>query len=468
MAKLQAVKNLKVSTSAELLSYIINQDPILRDNIDLPVQGQSIASIGKIIVNNQRYKNAFLNVVNIIGMTIITRNHWENPWETFTNKGELSFGHQVRELIVDIANVYDYNENQNNVTRFLENVIPNVLEYIHEINFQKFYQTTTSDEQMSLAFERDDLFTLVDEIINSLYEALAYDKYLVNKYMLSRRILDGTLSPVMIDSSLDIREQVSVMKSVSEKMTFRSPKYNPAGIRKASSFDDQMTILDAEYSAKISTEVLATSYFRNDAEMKTRLAVIDSFVEQDIDRLNELFRSEDGSYLSGYTPFTDEELEQLKKVRGVILGRDFWQNYRYQMRIDGESEGRKTEFFNPVTLKTNHFLHFWAIFSTSPFENAVVLTDEEPEVTTLSVIPQEITIYPGNSVLFSAEVLTKGFANKSVTWDINEEAKEAGVKINSKGVLTTPKDLSINQISVTATSIFDNTKQATAVVTVTI
>ena len=31
-------KNVSVKSSAELLSYIINQDPILRENIDLPVE----------------------------------------------------------------------------------------------------------------------------------------------------------------------------------------------------------------------------------------------------------------------------------------------------------------------------------------------------------------------------------------------------------------------------------------------
>ena len=50
---------LKAQNNAELLSYIINQDPVLSANIDLPVQGQDIAPIGKIIVNNQRYKMHF-------------------------------------------------------------------------------------------------------------------------------------------------------------------------------------------------------------------------------------------------------------------------------------------------------------------------------------------------------------------------------------------------------------------------
>ena len=36
--------------SAELLSYIINSNPVLSENLDLPVQGQSIAPIGKIAI----------------------------------------------------------------------------------------------------------------------------------------------------------------------------------------------------------------------------------------------------------------------------------------------------------------------------------------------------------------------------------------------------------------------------------
>ena len=46
---------LNVRNDAELLSYIINIEPELRENIDLPVQGESIAPIGQVIVNNQRY-----------------------------------------------------------------------------------------------------------------------------------------------------------------------------------------------------------------------------------------------------------------------------------------------------------------------------------------------------------------------------------------------------------------------------
>ena len=183
MPNIKAVSqnNLAVTNSIELLSYIINQVPVLYDNIDLPVQGESIKPIGKIIMSNPAYKNAFLNTVNLIGLTVITRNHWKNPWKKFTDKGRISYGQQVREIIVDIANVYDYNEMLKNEYDFVKTEVPNVLSYLHEVNYQKFYKTTTSDEQMAMAFETENLFTLIDQIVNSLYEGLEYDSYQANK-----------------------------------------------------------------------------------------------------------------------------------------------------------------------------------------------------------------------------------------------------------------------------------------------
>ena len=127
-------KALSANTSAELLSYIINVTPELAGEIDLPVQGQSIAPIGKIIINNQRYRNAFINTVNLIGLTVIKRNAWDNPWD-FTKRGTLRYGQQIREIINDLCNVYDYNTNFTDVDRFLTNVVPNVFNYIYIFTF---------------------------------------------------------------------------------------------------------------------------------------------------------------------------------------------------------------------------------------------------------------------------------------------------------------------------------------------
>lgn len=467
-------KVLKVTSDSELLSFIINTTPELASVIDLPVQGESIAPIGKIIMSNERMKNAFINALDLIGLTVIDRNYWEDPWEGFTNRGTLNYGQSVREMIVDIADVFDYNQYANDVDHFLENVVPNVYNYVHEVNYQKFYKTTTSDEQMAMAFNTEGgLFDLIEKIVTSLYEGYKYDKYIVNKYMLCRRILDGTVTSVKIAdySSLTPRQRVSFVKNVSSMMTFRSPKYNPAGIRIATSFEDQIMILNTDFEADMSTEVLATSFFRNDAEMKTNLALIDGYNTHDTARLAELLGS-------AYIPFTDGELSALANIPCCIIDREFFQNYNYA--LDTSAEGvtttgtRATNFYNPETLKNNHWLHTWKVLSTSPFKQAVVFTKNvTPAVSSITVTPSTATVNAGQTLGFSATVATTGFANKAVTWSIYSDGTTGDVPAvldPLTGVLTIPANYVTGalgaEVVVKATSVFDTTKSASATVTV--
>lgn len=466
--------NLNVTNSAELLSYVINQTPELREEIPLPKQGESINGIGKIIMKNIVYKNAFLNTINLIGLTVITRNHWENPWKKFTDKGELSWGQQIREVITDIANVYDYNEYVNRPHDFIKTEVPNVLSYLHEINYQKFYKTTTSDEQMAMAFERGDLFSLIDEIVNSLYEGYEYDTYLVNKYMLARRILDGTVTAVQITNfaNLTDRDVVAFIKGYSNDMTFRSPKFNPAGIRKATAFEDQFAIVSTKFDAKFTTNVLATSYFRSDAEMKANMELVDGFGNFDEPRLAEIFAKRNEStgeiipneYVDGYVPLTADEKSALAEIPCVIVGIDFFQDRYYGM--DNNAPTRKTEFFNPQTMRTNHWLHSWGSVSSSPFENAICFTVTAQAVSSVTVSPSTATVSKGQSLQLSATVVTTGFANKAVYWSVDADAYADGVRISDMGELIIPSDATVESVTVTATSIYDNTKTGTATITV--
>ena len=466
--------NLNVTNSAELLSYVINQTPELREEIPLPKQGESINGIGKLIMKNIVYKNAFLNTINLIGLTVITRNHWENPWKRFTDKGELSWGQQIREVITDIANVYDYNEYVNRPHDFIKTEVPNVLSYLHEINYQKFYKTTTSDEQMAMAFERGDLFSLIDEIVNSLYEGYEYDTYLVNKYMLARRILDGTVTAVQIENfaNLTDRDVVAFIKGYSNDMTFRSPKFNPAGIRKATAFEDQFAIVSTKFDAKFTTNVLATSYFRSDAEMKANMELVDGFGNFDEPRLAEIFAKRNEStgeiipneYVDGYVPLTADEKSALAEIPCVIVGIDFFQDRYYGM--DNNAPTRKTEFFNPQTMRTNHWLHSWGSVSSSPFENAICFTVTAQGVTSVTVSPSTATVSKGQTLQLSATVVTTGFANKAVYWSVDADAYADGVRISDMGELIIPSDATVKSVTVTATSIYDNTKTGTATITV--
>lgn len=450
MAKTKVLKNTK--SNAELLSFIINQNPELSEEIDLPVQGQDLAPIGKLISKNDRYKNAFINTVNLIGLTVIKKNLWENPWN-FTMRGTLAFGQQVREIINDLCDVYDYNENCENVTRFLDTVVPNVLNYIHEINFQKFYQTTTSDDQIAMAFTREGgLLALIEDIIGMMYESYTYDKFIIDKYMLCRRIVDGTVTPAKIEiENVYARQVVSQIKAVSNKMTFRSPNYNPAGIRRATNFDDQILIVSSEFEGAFSTEVLATSFFRDEAEMRSHLALIDSFSDHDTSRLTELLGDQ-------FTEFTEAEITSLAEIPAVLVSREWFMDYEFELTLEGTS--RYTEFYNPVSLRNNHFLHTWCVISSSPFENACCFCQTQGEITGVTVSPDTATIAVNSKLPMSADVEVTGIINKAVTWTVDNDELAT---ISAAGVLTAKAP---GEVTVTATSIADPTQSGTATITI--
>ena len=457
---------IKANNDAELLSYIINVTPELREEIDLPVQGESIAPIGKIIVSNERYKNAFLNTINLIGLTVIDRVSWENPWRVFTDRGRINFGQTVRELFVEMAKVYDYQSTVDNPTNFLANVVPDVFNYLHELNFQKYYKTTTSDEEIAMAFtEEGQLMDLIEKIVRSLYVGYEYDMYIVSKYMLCRRILDGTVTPVEIDgyASLTSRERVSAIKNVSNLMTFLSPNYNPAGVHVASAFDDQILIMNTDFQADYDTSVLATSYFMNEAQFKSNYALIDGFNNHDTARLLEVLGDQ-------YVAFTEGELTALANIPCVIIDRQWFQVYTYSLDNASDPAGdgtRRTSFFNPETLRNNHWLHAWKVFSTSPFMNAAVFTkDVTPAVTAVAVSPSTAVVTPGQSLKLSASVTAAGFANKAVQWSVTTSTEGAKASIKQDGTLTIDKDTPGQaSFTVTAKSVYNTSVSGTATVT---
>ena len=428
---------LKASSNAELISFFINSNPELQEEIDLPVQGQSTQEIGKIIVDNARYRNMFINTVNLIGLTIIRENRWDNPWDVFTNKGRLRFGQQIREIIMDLARVHDYNAEYDDKDEFLTTEVPDVYQYMHQINFQKWYRQTINENELRMAFadeEGDGLYNFIERVVANLYESYKYDKYLIDKYQLCRRIVDGTIPAKKIEdfATKTPREVLSVMKGVSNLMSFRSPNYNPAGIRRATPLSEQYLLIDALREGINSTEIYATSYFLNEAQAKTSMAMIDTFSVTDEARLTELLGE-------GFTPFTDAEKSALTHVIGVAFAKDLFMDYYYA--LDDTPEGKtEREFTNPTTLDRNLYLHAWGVMSTSPYANACVFVDQDIAVSSVSIDPSTATVSKGQTVKFSASVSTTGCANKSVKYTINSQAITSGAKINQSGLLQIPSN----------------------------
>lgn len=459
---------LRVQDNLSLLSYAINMNPVLREGIDLPTEDTSSADIGKIIMSNNRYKNAFINTFNVLALTVLDRMDFINPWK-FTERGNIRFGSQVRELALDVSAPHDYKEyvdkNNANPCEFLKTEVPNIFSYVYNINWEKFWKASLTEEDLAKAFNTEQgLYSLITEVSSNLRASYQYALFLTDKYQLARRIVDGTIPTVEIADydTLTPRQRVTQMKTISNNMTFPSRNYNPAGLVRSTPFDRQILIMSSETEAELTTEVLATSFFTNQADYKSRMSLVDNFGLFDQDYLMELFSTKN----TPYVPFTEEQVQALNEIPAVLIDSEFFQDRYYAM--DGESDTKQTEFYNPETLSHNIWLHSWRIFATSPFKNGVVFVKSKPTITSVEVNPAEVTTSVGQTVQLTATVSTENFANKSVIWSVDETSAGKGVTIDQSGKLYIPSDFTPAEgtITVTATSVYDNEKKDTSTITV--
>lgn len=446
------------ATSADVLNAIRNSASInYRDYVPVATQdADSVREIGNVIMQFPALQNEFItNLINRIGRVIVTSKMYTNPLEMF-KKGRLDFGESVEELFVNLSKPYEYSAEKAETNVFKRN-IPDVRAAFHVMNYQKFYKNTIQQEQLRQAFlSWDGVDDLIAKITDSMYSAASTDEFIMMKYLLAKKILNGQLYPVEVSAEKTteaLKANTSAMRATSNKLTFNSDKYNLAGVTTHTDRADQYILVNADYDALMDVEVLASAFNMTKAEFLGQRILVDGFGTFDTDRLNSLFTDQDGNYLSNYTPLTEAEITALNSIPAVLVDRDFFMIF--------ENLTQFTEQYNGEGLYWQYFYHIWETFSSSPFANAVVFTPTAPTVTGVTVSPATAESRAGQHVQFTAEVVTTGFAPQSVNWTV----EGTGATVSSSGLVTLD-DTATGEITVTATSTFDSSQTATATITV--
>lgn len=441
------------ANSVQILNAIRNEAPSsYRDYVPVAENNTaSIRRIGEIIMQYQPLQNDFLKaLVNRIGRVLITSKMYSNPWADF-KKGMLEFGETVEEVFVNLAKPHQFNpavaENE-----VFKREIPDVRAAFHSMNYQKFYKTTISNDQLRQAFlSWDGITDLISKIIDAMYTGANYDEFITMKYMIARLALEGNIYPANIPvvNADNAKSIVSTIKGVSNELEFLSTKYNMAGVATYTNKNEQYIILNAAFDAVIDVEVLASAFNIDKAQFMGRRVLVDSFANLDNDRLSQLFPD--------FVPFTTEQIAQLNTIPAVILDRDWFMIF--------DNFYNFTEQYNGEGLYWNYWYHVWKTFSASPFANGILFTTETPGITSVTVSPATATVAKGGSLQLSATVVSTGFASKGVTWSVTGPA-DAGTTVSPSGLLYVNPDETATTITVTATSIYNSTKTGTSTITV--
>lgn len=435
---LNAIRN---SASENYRSYV----PYANESID------SIRSIGNVLMTYPGLQNEFLsNLINRIGMVLITNKMFDNPWNVF-KRGTMEFGETIEEVFVNIAKPFQFDPAVAESKVFARE-IPDVRAAFHILNYQKFYKQTIQQEQLRQAFlSWNGVNDLIAKIVDGMYSSANYDEFIAMKYMIARHILDGDLyaTEVPAVTSDNMKQITSTIKGISNSFTFMSSKYNMAGVANYSNKEDQFLILNSAFDASMDVEVLAASFNMDKAEFMGHRVLVDNFGELDDTRLEELFGSE-----PDYTPISPDEKTALNAIPGIIVDRDWFMIFDNLYYF--------TEQYNGEGLYWNYWYHVWKIFSVSPFANASVLVPDTPSVTSVAINPSSANVTAGQSVQLTAVVETENFAPKSVTWEIKPPVE--GFSVENGLVKTTAE--ATGSATVVATSTFDTSKTGQATVTI--
>lgn len=408
--------------------------------------------IGALLYNNITLQNAFIpELLNKIALTLVQSKHWEDPW-AMLEKGKLEYGDIVQEIFVKMAKPHRFNQKQAEET-LLKREFPDIATAFHQMNYQYFYKQTISNEELRSAFlSWEGLVKFISDIIQSMFTAANYDAYQVKKYMIALAILNGGLAThtvASITNKATAEDAVAAARSISTLMGIMSPNYNFMGVPNFAKPEDTVIILNAWAEGRIDVSVLAADFNIDKAEFLTMHRLITSgFGDLDTERLGIIFKDE-----PTYVEISQDDLDELNKIPFAIFDRSFFQIY--------DKLNLVTNFYNQDGLYWNYDYHVWKILGISPFANCMVFSELEPAVTDVTVSPSAVTISVGQQATLVANVQTTGFASQQVTWASDNE----NVTVAKNGIVKTLAGAT-GTANITATSVVDTTKSATAVVTI--
>lgn len=407
---------------------------------------QSIRQVGQFINATQERQNQFLSaLVNRIALVIISSKFYSNPW-AFAKKGIIEDGETVEEIFNAIIDAEQYVPD--NGTQTTQEILeaefkvrkPNVLAAYHVMNYQKMYPVSVSYEQMKAAFvTRTALTNLISRIVGTIYSSANYDEFLALKYVLYRLALDGTLPVVNVPApTKDNADDIMInIKYVSDEMTFMKKSYNIARVETYTDKENQMLIFSTKSSSTIDVAALASAYNLDKIEFAGRQILMDSFTQDEVDRLNVLFADD-----PTYEPLTVTDISNIGNIVCFLIDKDM------PMLIDNLN--MTTYTYLASKMRWTYFYHKWLTLSASPFKNCVCFVSGTNEVTGITLNPPTATVNKGSTVQFIANVQATGIADTSVTWEISGDGIAS--TIDQNGLVTIGAGETAQSLTVTATS----------------
>lgn len=425
-----SVQNLNAST-VDILNVIRkNAGQEYQDLVPEISKSSEIPKVGEVLFGYPALANQFISaLINRIAAVRVKSVTFNDPMNKRFGKGLLEYGETVEEIFVQIANVrvFDYDKAEK---RELKRTMPDIRSALHTMSWNVQYPVTVTDTDLRKAFlSADGVTDLIARIVDSIYKAAEYDSYLLYKYLLIKTISHGKIVSQTVPNSDDIEEFAIAFRATSNKLTIPRREYNAANVLTNTDKDKQYLFLDANFAARYSVKVLASAFNMSEADYTSKVVLIDNWDEFDNDRFDAIRAESDM-----IDEVTTEELNAMKKVRGVLVDEWFFQCYDNAMKM--------TETFVAAGDYWNYFYRVQKTISYSPFANAIAFVTSDAVVT----LPESLTVkITDKSVSDVATIFTLAVQDDDATLHSTnvrfvqtEEATRTAIAIHEYGAVIMP------------------------------
>lgn len=382
-------------------------------DIESPTEA-TCRNIGAVIFSSPVLENKFFyGLINKVGKQVINEKTYRNPLEVL-EAGTLEFGEIVEEIFINLAKPFQYDPDVSQYTFHLINR-PDVVVAYHVVNAQIYYKDSISRKEAKRAFyswEGVDKF--ISGVITSMYNGLNQDKFLMTKYMIAYRLVNGQMAVKNIPAISAANMQtigVTIKETIGDMEYYRND-LNYANVDNFVPAEDQILIVTNKFKAYFDFVELASAYNLEYKDLMARIITIDSFgTGLDNPRYDELLKDDKLRHT-----FTSDEITALNGVAAVLADREFFRIYRQDNEVTDT-------LYIPEARMVNYWLYYDGIFSTSPFANAVAFSGGTPAISAITATPSSFTAPQDYSeYIVTTAVTASDFADTNLIVSVSGDA----------------------------------------------
>ena len=424
------INTIRANASSNYQSMV----PEITKSTEIPV-------VGDVLFGYPSLANEFIAaLVNRIALVRVNSVTFNNEYAEL-KKGFLQMGETVEEVFINLTKAREFSP-EKAAARELKRSLPDVRTAFHTINWKTQYPMTIQYEDLRQAFTSPDGVTdLIAKLVASLNQSAEYDEYLLFKYLMIKAITKGKMKPVAMDAA-NPKDAAVKFRSYSNRLTFVSPDFNAASVHTTTPRADQYIFMDANFNAEFDVEVLSAAFNMDKADFMGHLKLVDNWDTFDNERFDVIRAN-----TTMIEEVTQDELDIMKKVKAVIVDKEWFQIY--------DNLATMSEASIASGLYWNYFYNVWKTVSSSPFSNALVFVAQDAEIAPPTTLTAEIMSKEnsevGTTFTLSASADGATLQPHNVKFIQTEALTKAGIAVHPYGALVIPASQVATKITLVAT-----------------